>query len=288
MDESSIRDMIDEAIDALNAGDYVRAVGLGDQLASIAPDRAVISAIRAQALLGTDAPDESFAEANRAVELAPHDHHARQLLAMAAWRTGRLRVAQDSFQRAIELSGNAPALLAEYAWFMATERGPKLGEDAAREAVDADPQSATAWAALGLAQFRLHRRDDAAKSLAEALRLNPNDIYAQSAMISLLQDQHQDGKAEALARLLEEHAGTEEMVAAVRREAKQRRVSQMLVERKADPSGAVSEPRSYYWIGILGGVALIALLLYIIDPRLSYIVIGLVMVLLFFLQWWLR
>ncbi|NLF07198.1 MAG: tetratricopeptide repeat protein, partial [Pirellulaceae bacterium] len=179
-------------------------------------------------------------------------------------------------------------LLAEYAWFMATERGPKLGEDAAREAVDADPQSATAWAALGLAQFRLHRREDAAKSLAEALRLNPNDIYAQSAMISLLQDQHQDGKAEALARLLEEHAGTEEMVAAVRREAKQRRVSQMLVERKADPSGAVSEPRSYYWIGILGGVALIALLLYIIDPRLSYIVIGLVMVLLFFLQWWLR
>lgn len=287
MDESRIRELIDEAIDALNAGDYVRAVGIGDQLASIAPDSAVVPAIRAQALLGTDASEESFEEANRAVELAPRDHHARQLLAMAAWRTGRLRVAQDSYQRAIELSGHSPVLLAEFAWFMATERGPKLGEDAAREAIDADPHSATAWAALGQAQFRLHRRDDAEKSLSEALRLNPNDIYAQSAMITLLQDQHKDAKAEALAGLLEEHTGTEEMVAAVRREAKQRRVSRMLVERNTDPEDAVSERRSFAWIWLLGGGTLVSMLMFIIDARLSYIAIATVVVLLILLRKWL-
>lgn len=287
MDELRIRELIDEAIDALNAGDYVRAVGIGDQLASIAPDSAVVPAIRAQALLGTDASEESFEEANRAVELAPRDHHARQLLAMAAWRTGRLRVAQESYQRAIELSDRAPSLLADYAWFMATERGPKLGEDAAREAIDADPQAATAWAALGMAQFRMHRRDEAHKSMAEALRLNPNDIYAQSAMVSLLQDQHNDAQAEALADLLKEHAGTEEMVAAVRREAKQRRVSRMLVERNTNPEDAVSERRSYAWIWLLGGGALVSMLMFMIDARLSYITIGCVVILLIVLRKWL-
>lgn len=287
MNESEVRDLIDQAVAALNNGDYVRAVGIGDQLASVAPDRAVVSAIRAQALLGADAPDESFDEARRAVELAPSDHHAHQLLAMAAWRTGRLRVAQEAFQQAIALSGRRPALLSEYAWFMATERGPKLGEQAASEAVDADAESSTAWAALGLAQFRLHRRNDAESSLQQALRLNPNDIYAQSAMVTLLQDQHEDGKAEALAGLLEEHAGAEELVVAVRREAKLRRVERMLVERKVDPDEVSTEPRTFSWMWLLIGVAVIAPLLYLIDPWLSLAVVVLTIVLLVTLRRWL-
>ncbi len=287
MDEMEVRDLIDQAVAALNGGDYVRAVGIGDQLASVAPDRAVVSAIRAQALLGADAPDESFDEARRAVELAPRDHHAHQLLAMAAWRTERLRVAQEAFQRAIVLSDRRPALLSEYAWFMAAERGPKLGEQAAREAIEADSDSSTAWAALGLAQFRLHRRNDAENSLQQALRLNPNDIYAQSAMITLLQDQHEDGKAEALAGLLEEHAGTEELVAAVHREAKLRRVERMLVERKVDPDEVSTEPRTFRWMWLLVAVAVVAPLLYLIDPWLSLAVVVLTVVLLIVLRQWL-
>ncbi len=287
MDELEIRDLIDQAVAALNNGDYVRAVGIGDQLASVAPDRAVVSAIRAQALLGANAPDESFDEARRAVELAPRDHHAHQLLAMAAWRTERLRVAQEAFQRAIVLSDRRPELLSEYAWFMATERGPKLGEQAAREAVDADAESSTAWAALGLAQFRLHRRNDAESSLQQALRLNPNDIYAQSAMVTLLQDQHKDGKAEALAGLLEEHAGAEELVVAVRREAKLRRVERMLVERKVDPDEVSTEPRTFSWMWLLIGVAAVAPFLYLIDPWLSLAVVVLAIVLLAMLRKWL-
>ena len=118
-----------------------------------------------------------------------------------------------------------------------TERGPKPAEQAAQEAVEADAESSTAWAALGLAQFRLHRREEAEASLRRALQLNPNDIYAQSAMVALLQDRHDDGKAEALAGLLGEHAGTEDLVAAVRDNAKQRRIARMLVERKVDLDG---------------------------------------------------
>ena len=260
MEESEIRDLIDTALAALNEGDYVRALAVGDQLVAAVPDRASFRAIRAQALLGADASGESFEEARRAVELAPADEHAHRLLAMSAWRNGRLATAQESFERAIAVCGRTSALLSDYAWFMATERGPKLAKEAAEAAIEADAHSSTAWAALGLAQYRLHRRDQAEASLRRALQLNPNDIYAQSAMVTLLQDRREDGKAEALVGLLEEHAGTEDLVASVRDEAKRRQIGRMLVERKIDVGGPPSEPRSYLWTWVLAVAVLVGLL----------------------------
>ena len=154
-------------------------------------------------------------------------------------------------------------MLGEYAWFMANERGPKLAERSAREALEADAGSSTAWAALGLAQFRLHRREAAEASLRRALELNPNDIYAQSAMVTLLQDRGDDRSAEALVGLLQEHAGTEELVASVRDESKQRRIARMLMERKVDLDQLVSEPRHYGWIWVAAvGTTVAAVVLY--------------------------
>jgi Tfp pilus assembly protein PilF len=260
MDEAEIHDLIDSAVAALGAGDYVRALAIGDQLAAELPDRAAVRAIRAQALLGADAPEESYEEARRAVELAPKDEHAHRLLAMSAWRNGRLAIAQESFEQAIAICGHRPVLLSDYAWFMATERGPKLAKEAAEAAVAADADSSTAWAALGLAQYRLHRHAEAEASLRRALELNPNDIYAQSAMVALLQDRRKDSQAEALVGLLEEHAGTEELVAAVRNEAKRRQVRRMLVERKVDVDAPSPQPRSYFWVWALAVATLVGLL----------------------------
>ncbi len=231
---------------------------MGDQLVAARPEHAVARAIRAQALLGADSPEESFQEARSGGRIWRRTTSTPiGSLALAAWRTGG-SLAQESFQRAIELSSGRTgrpwsAMLSEYAWFMANERGPKLAEQAAREAVEADAGSSTAWAALGLAQFRLHRREEAEASLRRALELNPNDIYAQSAMVALLQDRRDDRKAEALAGLLQEHAGTEELVASVRDEAKQRQIARMLVERKVDLDQLVSEPRHYGWIWVAAG-----------------------------------
>ena len=259
--------------------DYVRALAIGDQLVAALPDRAVVRAIRAQALLGSDAPEESYGEARRAVDLAPEDEHAHRLLAMAAWRAERLAIAQEAFQRAIELFGDRPALLSDYAWFMATERGPKLGKEAAEAAVEADAGSSTAWAALGLAQFRLHRRAEAEVSLRRALELNPNDIYAQSAMVTLLQGRHEDGKAEALAGLLEEHAGAEDLVAAVHQEAKRRRIGRMLVERKVDIDAPPRQPRGTLWVWGLSVATVIAVLFSFFGPMYLPIVLVVAIVL---------
>jgi hypothetical protein len=149
---------------------------------------------------------------------------------------------------------------------MATERGPKLGQQAAREAIEADAQCSTAWAALGLAQHRLHHRDEAEVSLSRALALDPNDIYAQSAMVALLQDLRQDGKAEALVGLLAHHAGAEDLVASVHDEARRRRLGRIMVERKADPESTPREPRSYFWIWILAAATTVGLLFSLVGP----------------------
>lgn len=233
MDPGAIEELSDQALEALRRGDHVRALAVADQLTAALPESPVARAIRAQALLGTDAGEEAVSEARRAVELDPQNQYARRLLGLAAWRAERLTLAQSSLERAVELSGRKPELLAEYAWFMASERGPRLAEQAAREAVGADDSSSTAWAALGLAQYRLHRRKEAEASLRRALELNPNDLYAQSAMVVLLQDQRKDAKAEALAHLLEDSPGTEDFVESVRAEAKERQIARMLLEREA-------------------------------------------------------
>lgn len=236
VDAYEFQDLCDEALTALRDADYVRAVALADQLVAAKPDDAVVRGIRAQALLGADAGEDAVEEARRAVQIDPNSRYAHRLLGLSAWRAGRLTLAQESFEQAIELSGRRPELLAEYAWFMATERGPRPAERAAQEAVDADPESATAWAALGLAQHKLHRRREAEASLGRALKLDPNDLYAQGAMAALLQDLRRDPQAEALAELLEEVPGTEQLVEEIHREAKRRQVARMLVERQAMPT----------------------------------------------------
>ena len=129
---------------------------------------------------------------------------------------------------------------------MATERGPKLakagrrGRHRGRRRIRRRPGRPSGWPNIASTAAT-----EAEASLRRALELNPNDIYAQSAMVTLLQDRRQDSKAEALVGLLEEHAGTEELVAAVRDEAKRRQIGRMLVERKVDVDAPPSEPRSY-------------------------------------------
>lgn len=242
MDPEEIRQLTLDARDSLERGDDVRALAITDQLVAAAAEDPAVRVLRAQALLSSADPEEALAEARRAVELNEANSHAHRVLGLAAWRAQKLGLAQESLERAVELSAGKPELLAEYAWFMASERGPRLARQAARKAIHAHPQSSTAWAALGLAQYKLHRRGEAEASLRRALELNPNDLYAQSAMVVLLQDQRQDSKAEALADLIREAPGTEEFVESVHEEAKRRRISRMLLERSALPDPLPAAP----------------------------------------------
>ena len=289
MDERQIQQLTEEALEALDAGNYVRAVATTEQLATIVPHDPTVCAIRAEALLKTDAGEDAVEAARRAVELAPEDQHLHTVLGLAAWRTERLTLAQESFERAVELSDEAPRRVADFAFFMAAARGPRLAEAAANQAVCADPQCAAAWAALGLAQFRLRRRRAAEASLTRALELDANDPYAQAAMLALLCDRREHAKAAALAGLLADNRGTEEFIAVrlfllscglpdiaatgqfvqtIEHEARKRQVGRELVER-----GALREPTYYaeapwlFWLCLLLSVLIVAGLIALIVIR---------------------
>ena len=266
MDESQFDQLMEQARDALDRGDHVRALAIADQLVASAPDDPAACAIRARVLLHADAGEEALSESRRAAELAPQDDRVHLILGLAAWRCERLTLAQQSLERAVELSGGNPGMAVDYAWFMAIERGPRVAEDAALEAVAANETSSTAWAALGLVQFRLHQRDEAQKSLDRALKLDPTDPYAQSVMIAFLHESSQDSKAEALLELLKDTPGTLDAVEKIRLDVNSRRIARLLVERGVDRLEPGNLRRYIDWAWLAVTVALVAGLCAIFRP----------------------
>ncbi|MEE8451216.1 MAG: tetratricopeptide repeat protein [Thermoguttaceae bacterium] len=273
MDRPEIERLFARASDAMADGDFVRAVAIADQLTAELPDDAAAWLLRAESLLASGAEDETLEAARRAVELDAEGGRAHRILGLAAWRCERLSLAQESLQRALELSGHNPELLAEFAWFMASERGPRLAEKTAREAVEANETSSTAWAALGLVEFRLHRREQAEESLRRALTLNPDDVYAQSAMAALLQDQGKDTEAEEFAARMADTPGTEQLVESIREEARQRKLERLLIQRDvvADPAAGLWPRRLAIWLVVFA--SLIAGIYLVLNPHGPGIVI---------------
>lgn len=232
MDQATIAELAEEAFRALERGDHVRALQIADQLAAILPDDALVRVIRSQALLDAGNAAEALEEARQAVQRAPENDRAQQLLGRAAWQSHDFALAQQSFERAVEISGRKPALLAEYAWFMACAGAPKFAEAAARRAMRADAACPTAWAALGRAQHRLNRLVDAQNSLGRALELDPNNLSAQAAMVMLLRARGDEAKATALARVMEDNPAAAQFLASAEHEAKAVRLCQRLLEHK--------------------------------------------------------
>ena len=266
MDESQFDKLMEQARDALDRGDHVRALATTDQIVALAPDDPAACAIRARVLLHADIGEEALSESRRAAELAPQDDRVHLIMGLAAWRCERLTLAQQSLERAIKLSGGNPGMLVDYAWFMAVERGPRLAEDAALEAVAANETSSTAWAALGLVQFRLHERDQAEKSLNRALKLDPTDPYAQSVMIVFLYDRNQDSKAEALLDLLKDTPGTLDVVEKTRRDILSRRIARVLVERGVDRLEPENPRRFVDWAWLAVTAALVSAMCAVFRP----------------------
>ncbi|MDY0166751.1 MAG: tetratricopeptide repeat protein [Thermoguttaceae bacterium] len=286
MDEFEYSRLFDQAVAALESRQYVRAVSIADQLVAVRDDDAAVRNLRAQALLNLKSAGEALEEAQHAVRLDTGDAQARMLLGMAAWELGRLGLAQEAFERGIELSGHEPELLARYAWFLACERGSKLAAAASEEAIRADQQSALAWAALGLVQLRQHRLPVARESLRRALKIDPNDVHAQSIMLALLKEQGNDAQAEALVDVMGERPETEELIQEVRAESHRRRLEKALLEREAVRDSILAEPRDRRWFW-LAAIAAVLIVFFLLLPRPGALAALLcVLIPLLMLLWW--
>ena len=194
--------MTEEASQALAAGNYVRALAVGDQIAAMDPEDPVARVIRAHALLAGGGVEEAHREAQIAALLDPESEDAQMALALSAWRMGRIRVAADAFARAVHLSGRDPSFAAQYAWFLANEQPAKSAIAVAEEALAKESRCAAAWAAVGLAQLRLKKWREAEIALQTAVEIDPNSVEAQSAMVRLLKRRGDVRQADALAAAL--------------------------------------------------------------------------------------
>lgn len=240
MDWEAATCQLERAQLALQAGNYQYALALTEELLPKAEQIPEVWAVRAKAFCRLQRPLDALEAARRYAAARDSDPAAQWDLAQYAWRAGRLGLAQQAMEKALELTGQDPTLLAEYAWFLAFERGPRVAEEVARRAVERVPESAVAWAALGLAQLRRHRIKEAEKSLGRALKLDPNDPCAQCAMLFLLNEERQNEKAVALSKIVEDHPGSEPIVRSIRQEVTRRMIATKLVERGV----AFGTPRS--------------------------------------------
>ncbi len=286
MTDSEYFYLLDQAVEALEDGQHVRAVALADQLVAVRADDATVRNLRAQALLNLKAAEEALEEARQVVRLDSRDAQARMLLGMAAWELGRLGPAQKAFEEGVRLSGNDSELLARYAWFLACERGSKLAAAASEEALRADQHSALAWAALGLVQLRQHRLPVARESLRRALEIDPNDVHAQSVMLALLQEQGNDAQAEALVEVMGERPETEELIREVRAESHRRRLEKSLLEREAIRHSLLAEPRDRRWFWLAAIAVLIGVFFFALPPPWGTAGLLSVLIPLLMLLWW--
>lgn len=254
-----INRMIEDIEEALDADELVRALSLLDQLHAAGEQVGAVHLLRAKVLSAMGKHQLALPEAEQARKLLPDNEHAQLLVARSAWHTRAMGKAQAAFERAIKLSGQEPELLAEYATFMAWERGPRPAELAARAALAANERSADAWAALGLAQHRMHRNDVAETSLKRALQLDPNNSMAQSAMVLLLRDQHQDTKAAALVEVMQDEPTNAGFVEAMRKDLNQRKAVRKLLERPEVQAELMRERglphRTVAWLMVLFVIA---------------------------------
>jgi len=253
MDDFERRQLFDRACEALRSGQPARSLAMLDQLAAERPPMPSVPLLRSHVLLLLDNHEEALAEAERGVELAPRSDAAQRALARAAWRANRLSQAQQALEEAVRLAERSAESLADYAEFMACERGPRLGEQAAREALAADDRSATAWAALGIAQHRLREQQPAEASLRKALDLDPGHARAQWGLAQLLRERGAFAEADTLAAELAKNRGAEGLAAEIRDEAARRRTVEKLYEKRAEEDADAAELRWHRYRLAAGG-----------------------------------
>ena len=258
MTPSHFEHELSRAYAAIGDGKPVVALAIADQLQKVRTDDPRVWDITARASLLSGNDKEAFDAARKVVEFLPAVPECHILLAEIAWRWQRLSDAQRAFEQAVEFSGRRTSYLNDYAWFLALERGGTVTEKACREALKADVESADAWAALGMMQYRTLQWKDARRSLARALECDSENLRAQWAMTILLQESGSRNQATGLARLMEINPEMRPFSESVKRRA---RLEDSLAREEVQRSVLDHTfPEAKKWPGILAGVLVVLFL----------------------------
>lgn len=119
-------------------------------------------------------PEEATLCFESALKLDPGNLAVRRNLAASQWQMGRLAAAQENLDLILKTEpGDTQALLL-LGMVLIDARRYHAALAVAQQAAEAMPSSYRAYAVKGMAEMRMHRFIDSAKSYARAAELNPN------------------------------------------------------------------------------------------------------------------
>jgi Tfp pilus assembly protein PilF len=113
---------------------------------------------------------------------APGAADAQHALALCLDASGEQDGAQQAFRRALDLAPRHPMVLGNFAKFLQKAGRPADALDLLESAARAAPNSAQAWAELGLARLKLGRFGPAVAALERAVTLQPGATRAWHAL----------------------------------------------------------------------------------------------------------
>jgi len=293
MRPDELKNLARQAHEALMAGQLDRGLALTDQCVRARPEEPVFYCWRARALLEMGKNIEAVQQARMAVGHGGGMVDAHMVLADAAAILGRKLEAQNAFREAIKLSRRDPAVLTTYALFMATECGPKLGEQAAAEAIEADAESSYAWTALGIAQLRQHRHVEAESSLNRAIELDPDNTWAKMNLTVVLDEMGRHDQARAVVKLLQDDPQAGGFVAAARQADREKELKRRPLDRPEYAEGALGSNsgglRTYYArriiLALLAGGTAVGLVALLGEPGVLLVAM---LAIPLALGWWMR
>src|SRR5262249_8540407 len=152
--------------------DYSKAVELDPQFALAWCNRG-----RAHKRQGL--PDKAIADLTKAIDMAPNQPHVPK----AYWERAQAHILLDQWEQArsdyqslLKRMPNTPVVLNELAWLLAAcpdekVRDPDRAVELAGKAVQLEPNEATNWDTLGVAQYRAGAWKAASKALDQSLKL---------------------------------------------------------------------------------------------------------------------
>ena len=171
------------AAEAIDAGRYLDARQLleASDVCARTPRR---TALRAEALVGTDSLEEGLHEAERTLEKTPDEPHAVYARAWGTVLKGRPLDARADAERAVALGRGVPAEL--LLGMLLYQVGDLAGADAQFQRVLAeDPQSAAATYDHALVADRQGRYHDAREGYLHAIQLDPKNADARYNLVVL-------------------------------------------------------------------------------------------------------
>jgi Flp pilus assembly protein TadD len=177
---------LDEVRAALERGDHATVLLLTERILAARPGDDAAHEFRARSLLALDRLDEAERHAADAVRLDPEEIRYRELWAQILSRRGSHRDAAAEYGR---LARNDPG---EATWTLAEAREridasqARLGAEAARRAVQLEPDNGQAQLALAKALTRTGDASGAYRAAVRATELLPGDVVAREALADAL------------------------------------------------------------------------------------------------------